>query len=548
MIVSDSDIANCELKIANCKLNTRLPSGALDVKDRPASHFANCNLQFAICSAFLLLLCGVLFFHCLADRDLWNSHEGRAAQNAQTILDSGDWLLPRLFDGRIEMQKPPLYYWLIAGVAKLRGVNVDAWAVRLPAALAALACVLGVLFWGHRRGRPLAGLLSAVILATAVHFTWLARVGRIDMPLTLAIGVALLGYFSSSTKRMVRLFFSYVAIAFGILLKGPIAFVLPAAVVCTHLAVEMELPRPWQVRRWLALFHRLGLWWGLPLVAALALPWFLWANIATDGEWAREFFWRHNFERGFGGGDDPENHWNHPWWLYGPMFVWDFLPWSILLPFAVWRFFRAKRWRDDSEGRFGLVWFTTMIFVLTCMRFKRSDYLLPAYPGAAIFLGCVAERWYLQSSAWFGKTRLNIARIGFVGIVLACALGWLVNLYWGIPKKEPTLEYRAFAAEIRAAAPAPHRICIFWTEAHALVFHVGQPIDLFVEWEKLDALASRPDPTYVVMPAKVAQEWRQHLKSGWLEEVAQNSPAESPPHEKPLILFRTRPNPSPSGP
>jgi 4-amino-4-deoxy-L-arabinose transferase-like glycosyltransferase len=536
------------MQIANCELNnTRSLFEAPEAKDRPIGQFVICNLQFAICNVFLLLLCGILFFYHLGDRDLWNSHEGRAAQNAQTILESGDWLMPRLFDGRIEMQKPPLYYWLIAGVARLKGTPADAWEVRFPAALCASMCVLGLFAWGRRQGRPFAGFVAAVVLATAVHFTWLARVGRIDMPLTLAIGFALLGYFRCGSHHKFRLFLCYVAIALGILLKGPIALVLPAVVVCAHLAVEKELPLPWHVRRWGALVHRLGLWWGLPLVAVLALPWFLWANAATNGEWFHEFFWRHNVERGFGG-DDPEGHWNHPWWLYGPMFVWDFLPWSILLPFASWRFFSATRWRNDAEGRFGLIWLVTVILVLSCMRFKRSDYLLPAYPGAAIFLGCVAERWFKELSERLPKFQLICFRFGFGMIVLGCMVGWWVNVDWVMPKMEPSREYRAFAGRIRDVASPPSRVCFFRTESFALAFHVGQPIDLFVEWEKLDSLAGRPDPTYVVMPAKVAQEWRQHLKSGWLEEVALNSPADGPPHEKPLILFRTRPNASPSGP
>ena len=42
------------------------------------------------------------------------AHEARAAQDAQTILDDDDWGLPRLFDGRLELQKPPLYYWVVA--------------------------------------------------------------------------------------------------------------------------------------------------------------------------------------------------------------------------------------------------------------------------------------------------------------------------------------------------------------------------------------------------------------------------------------------------
>src|SRR5713226_3915957 len=145
--------------------------------------------------AFLLALLAVaglllLFFHRLADRDLWSSHEARAAMDAQTVLDGADWALPHLYDGRAEVQKPPLYYWLVAGTAKLRGGEVDAWAVRLPAALAALGCV-GLLAWlGWERGRPLTGLLAGTALATAVHFTWLARIGRIDMPLTLTVTTA----------------------------------------------------------------------------------------------------------------------------------------------------------------------------------------------------------------------------------------------------------------------------------------------------------------------------------------------------------------------
>ena len=80
----------------------------------------------------------ILFFHRLADRDLWSSHEARAAQDAQSILSDGAWGLPHLFDRKVELQKPPLYYWLVAALAQLRGGAVDAWAVRLPAALAAV--------------------------------------------------------------------------------------------------------------------------------------------------------------------------------------------------------------------------------------------------------------------------------------------------------------------------------------------------------------------------------------------------------------------------
>jgi 4-amino-4-deoxy-L-arabinose transferase-like glycosyltransferase len=217
----------------------------------------------------LTLLCGVLFFYRLADRDLWSSHEARAAQDAQTLLDDGNWGLPRLFDGEPELQKPPLYYWLVATFGRLRGGAVDAWAVRLPAALAALGCVFFLYFLA---GRGVAGFVAAAVLATALHFTWLARVGRIDMPLTLTVALAIGGLWrGQQTGRWPYLLLGYLAVAAGLLLKGPIALVLPAAVLGVFLLMgglesrrqpaEAGTPTP-PTRRANALVHQLWGWWG----------------------------------------------------------------------------------------------------------------------------------------------------------------------------------------------------------------------------------------------------------------------------------------------
>src|SRR5262249_46235179 len=100
----------------------------------PSAHSRSGMSPAAFPVSFSLVCLGVLgalavyllFFHRLADRDLWSSHEARAAQNAQGILDTGDWVLPQLYDQRPELQKPPLFYWLVAGFARLRGGPVDA--------------------------------------------------------------------------------------------------------------------------------------------------------------------------------------------------------------------------------------------------------------------------------------------------------------------------------------------------------------------------------------------------------------------------------------
>ncbi len=125
----------------------------------------------------LVPFCLILFFHDLAANDLWSAHEARAAQNAQRMIDDGAWGIPRLYDGQIELQKPPAFYWMVAAIAKLREGAVDRSAVRLPAAFAGLGTVLLVWLFLIQQQRPLAAFLAGVTLASSLHFVSLARTG-----------------------------------------------------------------------------------------------------------------------------------------------------------------------------------------------------------------------------------------------------------------------------------------------------------------------------------------------------------------------------------
>jgi 4-amino-4-deoxy-L-arabinose transferase-like glycosyltransferase len=504
-----------------------------------------------------------LFFHRLADRDLWSSHEARAGMDAQTVLDDGAWGLPHLFSGEAELQKPPLYYWLVAAIALLRGGAVDGWAVRLPAAVAAVLCVVGLGAFGRARGRVVAGLTAAVVLATALHFTWLARIGRIDMPLCLTVSVAVgamvlarrvraPGPFSRDPKEsagvsalpfgsrlnsagsMFLLLIGYVAMAAGVLLKGPIGAVLPVAVIGAHLLFEGEIPPPWRGRAWLRLIHDLGLWWGAPLVLALTLPWFLWADAVTHGEFFRVFIVRHNIERGLGDGDLKV----HPWWFYGPQFASDFLPWSVLLPVAAFVCWRRGYLRTDPEARLGLAWLLAVMGVLSCASFKRADYLLPAYPGAALFLGCIfanEERRWREA-----EPRAIWAGLCLLPCLLAAAMiaAWMVRVEHGLPAEEPFRDYRRFAAEVRTRAPRPDEVVFFRTEAHALAFHVGRPLAVLVEWKELEERIAQTGVRYVVMPEESAAQAPQSLPRIRFEEVLRNTDLSGGRHERPLVFMQ----------
>lgn len=486
--------------------------------------------------AFAIVLCGyILFLDRLGDRDLWASHEARAAQDAQLMLDDGTWALPRLFDGSPDLQKPPLFYWCVAGIASIRG-GVDAVAVRLPAALSAVATVAIVVGFLLRRGRHRAALVASVALATAHHFTWIGRTGRIDMPLTLTTTVAVLCL--GRTDSQWRAVGGYLAVAAGVLLKGPLGAVLPGIVLVVECVVERFIRSDERLRSFTGNSQPLSVLGGtrstrptlpgLLLVALLFVPWFVYAHVATNGEFTRVFFWYHHFQRATGGAETLASH---PWWFYVARLAVDWLPWSPLLALGLWMFLRRSELRSDRDARLGFVWLTAITVLLSLSRFKRADYLLPAYPGAAILIGCWAER--LPAVA---------VRRCAIGALVACSVAWAIFLRTTVVEMDSEREKRSFAATIREIAPLPQQVLFFRVEDHLLAFHLGRPVSGLLEWENLDRWVGRPERQHVVMPADCAAEWRSYISSGGLDELARWTDRTDRRRPRDLVLVRTRRN------
>jgi 4-amino-4-deoxy-L-arabinose transferase-like glycosyltransferase len=491
-----------------------------------------------LCSS--VFICGSTFFLLcfrLGDRDLWASHEARAAQDAQRILDIGDWVLPRLFDDQPELQKPPLYYWMAAACGWLRGGRIDALTVRLPAALAGIATVLAVYTFLASRRRPVAGLLASVILLTAQHFTWIARTARIDVPLTFTVSGAILSLWlarSNGFPRRAAVGWGLAGSLFmagGVLLKGPLGVVLPAAVLISSAFAERHASPP-SARQPVS---PPSLAWASVLALALAAPWFVAAHLRTGGDFTRVFIWYHNVQRAAGGAEALAKH---PWWFYGPRFAFDFLPWSLLLPLALWRTYRCPDPRADRVSRLGLVWFLTVVLLLSASRFKRADYLLPAYPGAALWLGCVGERAFLS---WRSPRCWQWLAVGTAAVLGAAMLGWGVFLHVAVPRLDAEHDQQSFAAAIRAVAPVPEQVLLFRVEDHLLAYHLGRPLNTFLEWENLDVWAGRPGRHHILLPADCAAVWRQYISSGELEEVLRHTDRTDRRRPRDLVLMRTRP-------
>src|SRR5581483_2662999 len=217
--------------------------------------------------------------------------------------------------------------------------------------------------------------------------------------------------------------------------------------------------------------------WGVPWVVLLAAPWFVAANARTGGQLWDVFFWHHNFERGLGGSEALAVH---PWWFYFPRAAVDLLPWSVVLPAAAWWYGRRLP-GGDGDARAGLLWFGAIFAFLSCMSFKRADYLLPAYPGLAIFLGAVVERWLQERrgvSPAVGDLPAGLRRAA-LALLSAYAALWCGYSAW----EEPERPYQQLAREIRRQT---RRVVVFFrAESHLLAFHLGRPVETILEWENL---------------------------------------------------------------
>jgi hypothetical protein len=208
-----------------------------------------------------------------------------------------------------------------------------------------------------------------------------------------------------------------------------------------------------------------------------------------------------------------------------------------VLPAAGWVAYR----RADPLARLGLLWLIAVVFFLSASRFKRADYLLPAYPGAALWLGCVGERAF---RAWHSPRREGWLAAGLVGTWAAAVVGWAVVLHTVVPRMDADREQRTAAAAIRAVAPRPELVLLFRVEDHLLAYHLGRPLNTFLEWENLDDWAGRAGRHHILMPAACAAAWPQYITSGELVEVLRFADRTDRRRPRDLVLMRTCPRPA----
>jgi 4-amino-4-deoxy-L-arabinose transferase-like glycosyltransferase len=303
----------------------------------------------------------------VGQRLIASSDEARFALLARDMTSRGAWFDARV-EGEVYRNKPPLYPWSIAAVSLVRGRVTEATA-QLPGAVATVATVSLTALLGHRLFGARSGLWAGLILATAFGFVEHSQLVLPDMLVTLFFMAALYALWLSMTVPPGRpaLVAFYACCALGVLSKGPVGL-LPLLVAVAWLSLE-------QGRQGL---RRLLSPVGLLVFAALTMMWL--APFVSHGAGS------------FVGGIVWED-----WllWYLGLSMPWSieqlavgFLPWTLLLPLAGARAFRAPR---SHAMTFVLVSTAVPLGVMLLSRHQLDRYVLPIYPSLALLVGHWAD-------------------------------------------------------------------------------------------------------------------------------------------------------------
>jgi len=351
----------------------------------------------------------------LGAMSLWDYDEALWAGTAAEMGRRGTWIVP-YFNGELSIQKPPFMYWMM-----LLGTGVFGegdFAYRIGSALFGVAtCLLT-----YRLGTTLfdrgIGLVAATAMATATMFDVVSRGATPDAELTFFCTLALSLFVHRVTAagwpppgriggfRWQAALPMYAAMGCAVLTKGPIGFLLPTLAIGLFLVLhDARLKRQAGGGAFVASCLRAapGAAWGMrPLTAVLAValvvgPWFILVQQQTGGAFAAGFIGTHNIQRFL----QPFERHTGSILYYVPAMLLGFFPWSMFAIPTVIETVRRIRGRlpGDAAALLLAVWFATWFGFFSLAQTKLPNYIVPAFPAAAILTASFLVRWARAAEA-----------------------------------------------------------------------------------------------------------------------------------------------------
>ncbi|HJU27531.1 MAG TPA: phospholipid carrier-dependent glycosyltransferase [Candidatus Binataceae bacterium] len=381
--------------------------------------------RFFVAIAAIVALAAVLTIHRLGEADVCGVNEAVEGVFVQQMVEHGALLFP-VENGRSPMYKPPLFHWTATAIDRIGGIRkVTPFNLRLPAALYAIAGAILTMAFAYSFIGEWGAALAGMILCGSYQYIQQGRIGRVDMTLCFFETLALflfMWWFAPATERdstamisprndSLRYLFA-LALGLGVLAKGPVGAILPAAACGIFLIAERRFKDLWEI----------------------AAPGPVLLAIVVGGSWyAACLFGRRygfldrqigseNFGRFFGALGSMA-----PWYYVKPLLL-NSAPLSLFVPVAV--YFALRTYGRLSPQKSGaeadasisgatfsgddaraiaavrlcaIFWLVTVVF-FNLAAYKRRAYLLPLWPPAAIMLA-----WWVEAIGRRLDSR-NVAR------------------------------------------------------------------------------------------------------------------------------------------
>lgn len=398
------------------------------------------SVSFLLGALAIAALAAAVNLPGISDQPFYTKGEPREAMVVWEMAHDGGVVLP-LRNGTEIPSKPPFFHWLGLVSSKLLG-GVSELSVRLPSAVLATAGTVAVYAFGAWTGRLRSGALAATSLLLSFEWLRAARSARVDMTLTFFLTAAFLlfGVMDRSGVTRARLVLFYACVVAASLGKGPVGIALPAAVILAYAALRPPgdpdsmvgrvsdepgaPPGGWRAR-WrgvVATVRDLEPVPGIAAVLAVVGGWYA-AALWIGGD---SFFVKQVLKENVFRVIDPERldtgHAHGPLYFV-PGFLLGALPWSLLAPAIAWWIWRARP--VDATTRYLVTWFFVVIGLFSAASSKRTVYILPAYPAAALLFGRVlgpgpeGVPQRRLAAAGFILGAAAIALVGIAGLVLA---------------------------------------------------------------------------------------------------------------------------------
>lgn len=369
---------------------------------------------------WLTLLCLALWLPGFAALPPGDRDESRFAQASRQMVDSGDYV--RIRFGEEERNKKPVgIHWAQAAsvhVAEALGIGHrgEIWPYRLPSLLGAWVAVLATFHWGRALVGRRAAFLAAGMLAASMVLVVETHIAKTDAALlgTVTVAMGLMGraYLAPGAFTTGQAAGFWAVLGLSILLKGPIGPLVALLAVVTLAVAD-------RAAGWL---RALRAGWGIPLMLAMAAPWFIAIGIATEGRFFTDALGGDMLSKVSSG---EEAHGGPPGY-YLLTFALTAFPAAFLVLRAL-----PHAWgeRMNPATRFLLAWIAPSWLMFEAVATKLPHYTLPVFP-ALMLLGAAwamdplrrpAPRWL----AWLGA-----GLFGLVAVALGLAAGvlpWLAD-------------------------------------------------------------------------------------------------------------------------